>query len=197
MSLKAMRWAWVQQCPSALAKLLLLRLADHANKVGECWPAFGQMAKDCGIDRRTAIRHLKNLEKAGLLAIHRDEGKRNHYVLTSVSLPPVTSGTQTPVSNSHPGGGTQTPTSVSLPPEPITNHYSPTYSPPPLGGDGKHLIKLKVKTKRPLPVDPKLLGHGDVCMCRNCEAWAKARAQPLAKQTPERKTDEHDDGPRL
>ena len=67
MSIRAMAWAWDAQCPAPGAKLVLLKLADHANDEGECWPSQGRIAADCGLTRQTVNEHLKKLVEAGLV----------------------------------------------------------------------------------------------------------------------------------
>ena len=69
MSIKAMVWAWEQQLP-ATTKIVLLKLADHANDEGDCWPAMANVAKAAGVSQRTAIRHIKTLERVNLLQVH-------------------------------------------------------------------------------------------------------------------------------
>jgi hypothetical protein len=70
MSIRAMVWAFGVQCPSPFAKLVLLKLADHANEDGwECWPAQGRIAADCGIPRETVNRQVKALAEAGLIRV--------------------------------------------------------------------------------------------------------------------------------
>jgi DNA-binding transcriptional ArsR family regulator len=67
MSIRAMAWAWDAQCPAPGAKLVLLKLADHANDEGECWPSQGRIAADCGLTRQTVNEHLKKLVELGLV----------------------------------------------------------------------------------------------------------------------------------
>lgn len=66
MTIRAMNWAWgVKLQPSV--KLVLLKLADRANDDGECWPGQSSIADECCISKNTLIRHLKDLESAGLI----------------------------------------------------------------------------------------------------------------------------------
>lgn len=52
---------------SPLRKLVLIKLADNANDQGECWPSYKHIADQCEIDRRTAMRHVDDLEAQGFL----------------------------------------------------------------------------------------------------------------------------------
>lgn len=69
-------------------KLVLLKLADQANDNGLCWPSYATIASACEVDRRTVIRHIKQLEKDGFLRVektyNKDAGKNysNRYHLT-------------------------------------------------------------------------------------------------------------------
>ncbi|MFS1583614.1 MAG: helix-turn-helix domain-containing protein [Candidatus Arsenophonus phytopathogenicus] len=78
-------------------KLVLLKLADHANDEGVCWPSYESIAKQCEISKRTVMRHIAELEKQGLVQVfHRERNGHHHnqsnrYVLqlnNSQSLSP-------------------------------------------------------------------------------------------------------------
>lgn len=80
MSVAAMTWAWKQKCPSPIAKLVLLKLADNANDAGACWPSLNTIAQHCGVARDTVWRVARQLEAAGFLRIE-------HRSAEGVSLP--------------------------------------------------------------------------------------------------------------
>lgn len=68
MSFEIMAWAVKQDLP-ATQKIVLLMLADRVNKdTGQCNPSMTRLAKDSGIDERTARRVVRQLEKLGLIA---------------------------------------------------------------------------------------------------------------------------------
>lgn len=48
-------------------KLVLLKLADNANDQGECWPSYQYIADQCEMSRRTAVSHIDELCKAGMV----------------------------------------------------------------------------------------------------------------------------------
>lgn len=50
-----------------LRKLVLIKLADNANDMGECWPSYQHIADQCEIGRSTVKVHIRELEKSGLL----------------------------------------------------------------------------------------------------------------------------------
>lgn len=62
-----MVWAFDQICPSPAAKLVLLKLGDHANDEGECWPSQRRIAEDCGLTRQTVNEQIRKLIELGLL----------------------------------------------------------------------------------------------------------------------------------
>lgn len=107
MCVRLLRWAWKQVCPTPLAKLLLVRLADYANDVGECWPSYSRLAKDCGIDRRSAKRVIQGLEKTGLVRIARAPSQSNRYLLAGDPMPPADGDPMPPAKNGD--GGTMSP----------------------------------------------------------------------------------------
>ena len=51
-----------------LRKLVLLKLADNASDLGECWPSFNHIAEQCEISRRSVISHIDALCEMGLLS---------------------------------------------------------------------------------------------------------------------------------
>ena len=73
-----------------LSRLVLVRLAYHANDDGECWPSYKHLSDQCDIGKSTVVKHIKHLEKAGLLKIENRKGPKgntsNKYKLTLPSL---------------------------------------------------------------------------------------------------------------
>jgi DNA-binding transcriptional ArsR family regulator len=69
----ATRWAW-KQSQAGPRKLVLLALADSANDQGECSPAVRCLAHRCGMSDRNVQRHLRELERSGLIAIGEQQG---------------------------------------------------------------------------------------------------------------------------
>ena len=88
MSFKSMVEAFEAKIGNPARKLVLLKLADQANDNGLCWPSYATIASACEVDRRTVIRHIKQLEKDGFLRVektyNKDAGKNysNRYHLT-------------------------------------------------------------------------------------------------------------------
>lgn len=73
-----------------LRKLVLIKLADNANDMGECWPSYQHIADQCEIDRSTVRKHIKHLESQGFLRIENREGpKGNSSNLYYLTLGPV------------------------------------------------------------------------------------------------------------
>jgi len=50
-----------------LRKLVLIKLADNASDVGECWPSYQHIADQCEISKRSVMNHITALCDAGLL----------------------------------------------------------------------------------------------------------------------------------
>ena len=76
----ALRWAWLQDCRTP-SKLVLVRLADRADKRGRCWPSFESLMRDTGQCRQTVARAITELETAGLIAVERNPGCVSRYWL--------------------------------------------------------------------------------------------------------------------
>lgn len=86
MSLMLMAQSMKVKLGNPLRKLVLIKLADHADDNGEAYPSFQHIADQCEISRRSVINHIESLEKMGLVSIETREGryKRNSsnlYVL--------------------------------------------------------------------------------------------------------------------
>lgn len=116
MSAKATFWAWDQAIKPATAKLVLLCLADcHNGDTGRCNPSAEYIAKQTGLNRKTVLAQLQNLEQQGALTTEKRHGTSNQYSLqTSTNI-----GTGTEI-----GTGTKNGTGVvpktGLPPVPKT-----------------------------------------------------------------------------
>jgi DNA-binding transcriptional MocR family regulator len=84
MSFSAFRWAVTQTAPTQ-SKLILILLANRANDVGQCWPAYKTLAIESGMSRRSVIRSITKLEELGLIrSSHRfknNENTSNSYTL--------------------------------------------------------------------------------------------------------------------
>lgn len=87
MSMNLMVAAMATKVGNPLRKLVLIKLADNANDLGECWPSYQHIADQCEISKRSVITHIKALEKDGLLTIHRRKiseirNQSNVFILT-------------------------------------------------------------------------------------------------------------------
>jgi pyocin large subunit-like protein len=72
MSFDAMRWAMRQRL-EPVTRLVLLGLADRADKRGLAWPSVMYLAESCGFHRTTVQRELRRLIRLGLIE---DSGQR-------------------------------------------------------------------------------------------------------------------------
>lgn len=66
------------------SKAVLIALADRANRGGYCFMSLSDIAFRAGCDRRTVMRSITTLETLGHVAVIRDKGLTNHYMI----LPP-------------------------------------------------------------------------------------------------------------
>lgn len=67
MSMNLMVKAMNAKVGNPLRKLVLIKLADNANDLGECWPSYQHIADQCEISRRSVIIHVNKLEEMGFL----------------------------------------------------------------------------------------------------------------------------------
>lgn len=86
MSMELMVKAMKIKVGNPLRKLVLLKLADNASDLGECWPSYQHIADQCEISKRSVIGHIKALVDMGLLRvenrIRNNEKQSNLYHLT-------------------------------------------------------------------------------------------------------------------
>jgi hypothetical protein len=64
---------------SAIDKLVLLSLADHADSDGRCWPSVARLSNRCGMHRASVMRSLAALKAAGHITVEAGSGRLNHY----------------------------------------------------------------------------------------------------------------------
>lgn len=67
MSMALMVAAMKLRVGNPLRKLVLIKLADNASDVGECWPSYQHIADQCEISKRSVMNHITALCDAGLL----------------------------------------------------------------------------------------------------------------------------------
>jgi hypothetical protein len=87
MSLQAMSWVIESSQHKASAFVVLLMIANHANREGEnAFPGLGTLADEARIDVRTVKRLIPTLQQSGELVVHTKRGD-NHVL--GFSLPHV------------------------------------------------------------------------------------------------------------
>ncbi len=139
----------------ALAKLVLISLADRANDDGECWPSLDTIAEDCETTKMTVTRKLVVLENLGLITrIQRTVDGLN--ISNLYRLPAVTEGYNV-VTQSDRGSNTVTPGVVteSYQGSNTVLHKSPI-EPPNRTSQG-NTASLKKKSLKEWEPSPKLL----------------------------------------
>ena len=82
MSFEHIKWAWnADKGLKSSEQLVLLALADRANKSGACWPSIPTISDDTHLNRKTVIRCINVLEHRGLVAVAKTHGDSNRYQL--------------------------------------------------------------------------------------------------------------------
>jgi len=66
MSIEAVNWALLQPLKGN-QKFVLVILAHHANKDGECWPGLKLIAEEGGMSRASVISHINQIANLGFL----------------------------------------------------------------------------------------------------------------------------------
>ncbi|MFK9990015.1 helix-turn-helix domain-containing protein [Klebsiella pneumoniae] len=67
MSMDLMVQAMKNKVGNPLRKLVLLKLADNASDLGECWPSYQHIADQCEISKRSVMNHIEALCECGLI----------------------------------------------------------------------------------------------------------------------------------
>jgi DNA-binding transcriptional ArsR family regulator len=121
-----------------LRKLVLIKLADNASDLGECWPSYQHIADQCEISKRSVMNHITTLCEAGLLRKEIRKGgpkgnSSNVYFLTLDGGAPPAPGV---VQQIHQGSAAGSPPSESPAPggsagaAPRTSHSSESVNEP-------------------------------------------------------------------
>jgi hypothetical protein len=90
-SVEASAWAW-RQPVKGNRKLVLLCLADHADREGACWPGSKGVAEKCGIAPSTCRESIDKLIDDGFLSKEervRDDGGRTSNLYRLRMIDPV------------------------------------------------------------------------------------------------------------
>ncbi|HFI7320498.1 TPA: helix-turn-helix domain-containing protein [Escherichia coli] len=115
MSMRLMVEVFHTEVGNPMHKLVLLKLADNANDNGECYPSYQHIAKQCEINKSTAMRAIESLCKKGLLLkqprylIGGKEQTSNFYVIVLPSLSGSSTKQPVVVAESNQGSGTKQP----------------------------------------------------------------------------------------
>ena len=177
MSMELMVKAMKTKVGNPLRKLVLIKLADNANDVGECWPSYQHIADQCEIGRSTVKVHIRELEKCGLLRREfRRKGELNQSNLFHLSLNSG-SGAALPGAGDNPGGGAGA--------APRTSHSFEPVKEPVKEPVAKAPSRKKSKAEKFDPLDMKPLNVSATVWADWCQHRKEIRKQ-LTKTTCER-----------
>jgi hypothetical protein len=109
--------AWKAPCKHASDKLVLVRLADRANRNGKCWMMIKNIAAETVLSVRTVKAVLPRLESKGYITVTRKDGCRNYY-LVHPDLGALTGAAIAPVQKLHQTGAAIAPVVV----QPLHHH---------------------------------------------------------------------------
>ena len=95
MSFRAVLWAFEQDLPP-IRKLILIVIASHADKDNHsCFPRVRKIANEASLSPRSVHRHLRELERAGLVRIekkYRGKGRQPNTYWLNMPPEPATRG---------------------------------------------------------------------------------------------------------
>ncbi|MGF6318751.1 helix-turn-helix domain-containing protein [Pseudomonas frederiksbergensis] len=187
MSMGLMVAAMKLRVGNPLRKLVLIKLADNASDIGECWPSYQHIADQCEISKRSVMNHITALCESGLLRKEIRKGgpkgnSSNVYFLTLDGCAPPAPGVVqkihqgsaagSPPSESPAPGGSAAPaprTSNSLEPviEPVIEPITPQASAK--GATGQVVPFAPQQPRCEIPAD--MPGPKDQA-CKTFKAWA-------------------------
>ncbi|GAA5442625.1 hypothetical protein Misp06_00799 [Microbulbifer sp. NBRC 101763] len=93
MSAEATFWAW-QQSVKSTHKLVLLSLANCHNEANsQCNPSIAYISKSTGLNRKTVISAMEQLEESSLILRVKSTGSSNHFTLNFGQITSAENGT--------------------------------------------------------------------------------------------------------
>lgn len=144
MSAGATFWAWKQSTTSA-QKLTLLALANcHNEGTGQCNPSISYISSATGLNRKTVIKSIAELEALGLIVAEKTHGGSTQYTIQAST----NTGTSTEIDTST-KNGTHTGTKIGT----GTSTKNGTQPVPKLGHESKKNLKdeSKIESKKVKP----------------------------------------------
>ncbi|UZE14778.1 helix-turn-helix domain-containing protein [Pseudomonas sp. B21-053] len=192
MSMGLMVAAMKLRVGNPLRKLVLIKLADNASDVGECWPSYQHIADQCEISKRSVMNHITALCDAGLLRKEIRKGgpkgnSSNVYFLTLDGGAPPAPGV---VQKIHPGSAVGSPpsespapggsaavaprTSHSLEPvmEPVIEPNTPQASAKVVPVQSRALVLVVDRTEAPRVEIPADMPGPKDQTCKTFKTWA-------------------------
>lgn len=79
MSIQYLSWAFDLEGLSSSEKLTLLALCDRADQNGKCWPAYTDILRRTGLNRKTLASTIRSLEEKGLIEKGKRQGRSTVY----------------------------------------------------------------------------------------------------------------------
>ena len=90
-SLQMIGQVWLSALPKGVSKIVLLCFCAHLNDVSALsWPSVARVARLCGMGERTVQKHIRALERAGILVARlRRTGRATRYAIALDGLQPL------------------------------------------------------------------------------------------------------------
>lgn len=192
MSMGLMVAAMKLRVGNPLRKLVLIKLADNASDMGECWPSYQHIADQCEISKRSVMNHITALCESGLLRKEIRKGgpkgnSSNVYFLTLDGGVPPAPGV---VQQIHQGGAAGSPPSESpalwgsagaaprtshsseLVNEPVIEPIAPPASAEVVPAQSRNLVLVVDRTVTPRVEIPADMPGPKDQSCKTFKVWA-------------------------
>ena len=149
MSMLLMVKAMQTKVGNPLRKLVLIKLADNANDLGECWPSYQHIADQCEISRSSVKNHIRELEKSGFVTrVFRKNGALNQSNIFRLNISQSSGAGNTPVGQELPEGGAGTDLGGGAGAAPRTSHSFEPVNEPIKNNDAEAPISLRPKSQK-------------------------------------------------
>ena len=90
-SLEMIGRVWLSALPKGVSKIVLLCFCAHLNDAAKLsWPSVARVARLCGMGERTVQKHIRALERAGIMVARlRRTGRATRYAIALDGLRPL------------------------------------------------------------------------------------------------------------
>ena len=164
-SLEMIGRVWLSALPKGVSKIVLLCFCAHLNDVSALsWPSVARVARLCGMGERTVQKHIRALERAGILVARlRRTGRATRYAIALDGLRPLPCAAPAwqvlpcaPANHAAPEAIATAPTPAEFAPSPVNFDIPPPQLLTPTPAESAPITVLNLKENMKTPDAPAL-----------------------------------------